>query len=77
MNKNIFSMEKIADSMEDLDNERVDQQKPLQYLQSQSKLYPLMKAKNALIAEWNNAMNEFAICRSKPRTSGPLVTPPL
>jgi hypothetical protein len=59
----------VDKQMEALDSEGMDQLNPLHYLRSQSRLYPLIKAKNALITEWDNAMNEFAICRSKPRTS--------
>ena len=54
----------VARQIEALDSEGMDQLNPFKYLQSQSQLYPLTKTRNALIMEWNNAMNEFAICRS-------------
>ena len=59
-------IEGISRQIEALDNEGMDQLNPFKYLQSQSQLYPLIKARNALINEWDNAMNEFAICRSIP-----------
>ncbi len=37
---------------------------PLQYIVSQRKIDHLIGAKHALQDEWDNAMNEFAICRS-------------
>ncbi len=36
---------------------------PLQFIVSQRKIDDLISAKHALQDEWDNAMNEFAICR--------------
>jgi len=36
---------------------------PLQFIVSQRKIDDLTSAKHALQDEWDNAMNEFAICR--------------
>ena len=36
---------------------------PLQFIVSQRKIDHLISAKHALQDEWDNAMNEFAICR--------------
>ena len=37
---------------------------PLQYVVSQRKVDRLVREKHALQDKWNNAMSEFAICRS-------------
>jgi hypothetical protein len=43
---------------------KASQLNPLQYIVSQRKVDRLVRVKHALQDKWNNAMSEFAICRS-------------
>jgi hypothetical protein len=64
------TIQNLAQQIEEIDYRIGDlgteamQLNPLQYPVSQRKVDRLVRVKHALQDEWNNAMNELAICRS-------------